>query len=356
MTNSTQGPAHGEILDIGGKGMYGDVGEQLAVVLKQAYDQKNKPTLPDELLYDDRGLFLWNEIIWSKEFYQTHDEIALFDAHADDIVSRIQPGVTMIDLGAGDTRKVEHLLESFERNRVKATYLALDISEASLLHNVAYVARRHATTDAFVRCAGLWGTFEDGERYVAGIKTPRLFLSLGSVLCNDDWAKAVHTLRKWAEQLRGQDFLLVGMDAHLVESSREKIWAAYHTSNDLFRQFFLNGFDHANRLAGETWLREEDWEFHATLEDRPTTRHRFYFKAKRDIYIKKFDRTIRAGEEFDWFDSHKYGEVDVRIMCSKAKLEVVEVWRAPGSEFRQYLLRRGRGSEHNDNDSAVSGV
>lgn len=261
----------------------------------------------------------------------------------------------MADFGTpdptSDTRKVEHLLESFEKRQVKATYLALDISQASLLHNVAYVAERHASAKAVVRCAGLWGTFEDGERYVASIETPRLFLSLGSVLCNDDWAKAVHKLQRWAEQLRRDDFLLVGMDAHLVETDREKIWAAYHSSDDLFRQFFLNGFAHANRLIGEDWLREEDWEFLATLEDLPTTRHRFYFKAKRDIRVKRFQRTIHAGEEFDWFDSHKYGEVDVRIMCSKARLEIVEVWRAPDSEFREWPKDNGRAGTDIPQDS-----
>lgn len=336
--------------------MYGDVGEQLADVLQKAYNPHDKPTLPDELLYDDRGLFTWNDIIWTPEFYQTHDEIALFDAHGDDIVSRMGPGVTMIDLGAGDTRKVEHLLAAFERNRVQATYLALDISNASLLHNVDYVASKHAAPDAVVRCAGLWGTFEDGERFVEAIKSPRLFLSLGSVLCNDEWPKAVRNLQKWANQLRPDDLLLVGMDAHLAEQDHDKIWAAYHTSKNMFRKFFLNGFDHANRLAGEKWLCEEDWEFQAALEEHPTTRHRFFFKAKRDIRLEKFDRTIHTGEEFDWFDSHKYGEMDVRIMCSKAHLEVIEVWRAPGSEFRQYLLKKRRNDAEEDNDSAVSGL
>jgi uncharacterized SAM-dependent methyltransferase len=44
---------------------------------------------------------IWNEIIFTPEFYQTHDEIALFDAHGRDIIKRLQPGVTMIDLGVG---------------------------------------------------------------------------------------------------------------------------------------------------------------------------------------------------------------------------------------------------------------
>lgn len=336
--------------------MFGDVGEQLEEVLRRTYDPENKPTLPDELLYYEAGLKIWNKIIWGAEFYQTHDEIALFEAHGADIVSRVKPGVTMIDLGAGDTRKVEHLLRNFERCQVPATYLALDISQASLQHNVHYVAARHAGKNDVVRCAGLWGTFEDGERFARNIASPRLFLSLGSVLCNDEWDKAVRNLQKWAEQMREDDLLLVGMDGHLVQQHREKIWAAYHTSGELYKKFFLNGFDHANRLVGQNWLTEDDWTFEAELEEHPTTRHRFFFRANRDIRLDTSDRTIRAGEEFDWFDSHKYGERDVRIMCAKAKLEVIEVWCAPGSEFRQYLLKRRSEDKDSDRDSAVSGL
>lgn len=348
--------AHGEILDIGGSRMYDDVGEQLAKVLRRPYDPKHVPTLPDELLYHAEGLGRWNEIMWQKPFYQTHDEIRLFDAHGADIISRMQPGVTMIDLGAGDTRKVEHLLNAFECSRLPATYLALDISRASLLHNVRYLADKHAAKTNVVRCAGLWGTFEDGVRYVKNIRSPRLFLSLGSVLCNDEWDRAVRNLQNWAEQLRPDDFLLVGMDGHLMPKDEQKIWAAYHTSDDLYREFFLNGFAHANRLAGQQWLTEDNWSFEAELESVPTTRHRFFFRAKRDIRLEGFDRTIRAGEEFDWFDSHKYGESQVILMCSEAKLEVIQTWQAPGSEFRQYLLKRRSGDGHNDRDSAVSGL
>jgi hypothetical protein len=47
-------------------------------------------------------------------------------------------------------------------------------------------------------------------------------------------------------------------------------------------------------------------------------------------------RAICAGEEFDWFDSHKYGEGGVQMMCSKAGLSVLDVWKAPDSEFRMY--------------------
>ena len=150
-----------------------------------------------------------------------------------------------------DTRKVERLLTAFEKAKAPATYLALDISLASLKQNVGYLTDAHSDNGSVVTCAGIWGTFEDGMKHVQEIKTPRLFLSLGSVLCNDPWPEALSHLKYWANTLRPDDLLLVGMDGHLVKNDRDKIWAAYHSCDELYKQFFLNGFEHANRLAGE---------------------------------------------------------------------------------------------------------
>ncbi|KAM4062883.1 histidine-specific methyltransferase, SAM-dependent domain-containing protein [Hirsutella rhossiliensis] len=336
--------------------MHGAVGDRLVRTLTAMYTPHAKPTLPDELLYDDVGLPIWNEIIFTPEFYQTHDEISLLDDHGDEIVAHLEPGVTVVDLGAGDTRKVEHLLAAFELAIVPATYLALDISQASLVHNISYLVEKHSAPGSAVRCAGLWGTFRDGKDYVQRIRGPRLFLSLGSVLCNDPWLEALNHLKYWAGAMRQDDLLLIGMDAHMLPLDKDKIWAAYHSRNDLYRRFFLNGFEHANRLAGEEWFREDDWVFGAQLEDKPTTRHRFFLRAKREIRLVKLGRVIAAGEELDWFDSHKYDEASVQLMCSKAGLSVVDVWKLPKSEFRQYLLKIKDKNQKEDADSAVSGV
>ena len=94
-------PKHGEVVDIDGSKMRGNVKQRLEDIFKSAYDPESKPTLPDELLYDDVGLPIWNEIIFTPEFYQTHDEIAIFDQHGAAVAARVPAGITMIDLGAG---------------------------------------------------------------------------------------------------------------------------------------------------------------------------------------------------------------------------------------------------------------
>ncbi|KAK7413875.1 hypothetical protein QQX98_007216 [Neonectria punicea] len=354
-------PRHGAVIDIGGSRMNDDLSKRLMEILEAPYSETAKPVLPDELLYDDVGLPIWNEIIFTPEFYQTQDEAVLFDEHGADIAARVQSGITVVDLGAGewtsDTRKVGHLLTALDKAKVNTNYMALDISKTSLHQNIGYLIKKHPNPDSTVSCSGIWGSFHDGMKYLEGIRSPRLFLSLGSVLCNDPWPEALSHLKFWANSLRKDDLLLIGMDGHILPKNRDKIWAAYHSCDDLYRTFFLNGFAHANRLAGEEWFKEEDWEFLAQLEEEPTTRHRFYFRAKQDIKLNKIGRVIKRGEEFDWFDSHKYGEDSVRLMCYKAGLSVINVWQAPNSEFRQYLVRRkGDKDQWDDADSAVSGV
>lgn len=94
-------PEHGQVLDIGGSTITADIKNKLHDVLRAPYNADNKPTLPDELLYDDIGLPLWNQIIFTPEFYQTFDEMRMFDENGAEIAGKMPHGVTMVDLGAG---------------------------------------------------------------------------------------------------------------------------------------------------------------------------------------------------------------------------------------------------------------
>jgi EasF-like predicted methyltransferase len=341
-------PAHGEVASIGGHEMTSNIKQRFVDTMMSSGEcERIVKTLPDEALYDDTGLPIWNDIIFTDEFYQTHDEIAIFEKHGVDVVNEVHRAIeackttrpiTIMDLGAGDTRKVQHLLSAFETAKVPANYYALDISKKSLDDNVKYLADKHSNHDSVVTCAGLWGTFEDGLEWAKKIKGPRLFLSLGSVLCNDSWLTALAKVKDWAGILKSDDVLLVGMDGHLIPDHEEKIWAAYHSRDDLYKNFFQNGFNHLNRLVGEAWLSWEHWDLKAELqEEKPATRHRFYLCAKHDFQIRHGGtvRVIKKGEQLDWFDSHKYAQSNVELMFDKSDLEAISIWQTPDSEFRE---------------------
>lgn len=94
-------PSHGTVEDIGGSTMAGNVLERLVKAMAEPSTPPSKATLPDELLYSELGLLIWNELIFTREFYQTHDEIAIFAKYGAEIIARVRSGVTLIDLGAG---------------------------------------------------------------------------------------------------------------------------------------------------------------------------------------------------------------------------------------------------------------
>ncbi|KAK3390089.1 hypothetical protein B0H63DRAFT_557112 [Podospora didyma] len=405
----------GTILDIGGSKLENATHQALTNVLAKATTTGTPITLPDEMLYDSTGHELWSQIIYHPDYYQTRDEISLLDSNGDDIASYINPGAVMLDIGAGDTRKVAHLLRKIDARGIDATYVALDISEESLARNLKPLTQslRH------ICCIGLWGSFSDGMAWftrhdalvnilnplanytkhgtssmagaVAAARTSvtpeppqRVLLSLGSVLCNDAWARAVSHLEAWARTLtEPDDFILAGMDGHdQLPAHREKLWAAYHfdadeteegtmvassssssfsSSDDLFSQFWCNGFTHANRLLGANVFRPEEWAVRGAvvpLMDIPRglsggACHRFIFTytgvAAAAAAARHGDSAglhLAAGQTMDWFDAHKYGPELVREMCGEAGLVVEREWKAgQDSCFYQYLFRSyGSGS------------
>ena len=57
--------------------------------------------LPTMLLYDERGLKLFEAITYLEEYYLTNAEIEILDRNARRIASRIPAGAQLIELGSG---------------------------------------------------------------------------------------------------------------------------------------------------------------------------------------------------------------------------------------------------------------
>lgn len=61
-------------------------------------EQKTLPTL---LLYDDKGLKLFEQITYLDEYYLTGQEIYVLEKYADRIAERIPSGAMVVELGSG---------------------------------------------------------------------------------------------------------------------------------------------------------------------------------------------------------------------------------------------------------------
>jgi len=60
--------------------------------------QKSLPTL---LLYDERGLKLFEDITYLDQYYLTNAEIEVLTTYADRIAERLRPNSVIVELGSG---------------------------------------------------------------------------------------------------------------------------------------------------------------------------------------------------------------------------------------------------------------
>lgn len=58
-------------------------------------------TLPTLLLYDNKGLKLFENITYLDQYYLTGHEIQVLQEHADKIAARIPDGALIVELGSG---------------------------------------------------------------------------------------------------------------------------------------------------------------------------------------------------------------------------------------------------------------
>ncbi len=67
-------------------------------------------TLPTLLLYDVKGLQLFEEITYSSDYYLTNLEIDILKRSADEIASHMESGTLLVELGSGSFDYVTKML------------------------------------------------------------------------------------------------------------------------------------------------------------------------------------------------------------------------------------------------------
>ncbi|KAI9338099.1 hypothetical protein DFJ73DRAFT_628708 [Zopfochytrium polystomum] len=210
-------------------------------------------SIPTLVLYDDRGLDLFDQITYLDEYYLTNAEIDVFERWGDEMMAAcVEDGGILVELGVGSMRKTKYLLESLVRQNKSVTYYALDLSEKSLVESLAPLAQNFPS----IRCVGLLGTYEDSLAYIrdrvpsadptTGRKLTRTILWLGSSIGNltrSDAAAFLEKVRR--EAMRVGDTFLCGIDRR---NDPAVVKLAYDDPKGITRDFCLNGLHHVNRI------------------------------------------------------------------------------------------------------------
>jgi len=278
-------------------------------VLRTLFDQPR--WLEAYLLYDERGSELFDRICELPEYYLTRTEDSILAKDAARIVAAA-PVECIVELGAGFSKKTQHLLREQAKQRVKGVFAPIDVSLSGL------AASRETIRREFPQLAfcGLHARYEDG---IASIEKslPTLFIFLGSSVGNFNRSEFVRFFSHVSESMGPRDFFLLGIDRAKEVELLEK---AYNDSQGLTADFILNVFQSINRLMGANFdsrkMRYHSWynpewqqiEMYAVSTAAQEIRfpsHAASFSWRKDDRIlveisRKFDPT-RLQQQLQWF-------------------------------------------------------
>ncbi|KAI9893191.1 MAG: hypothetical protein M1814_000739 [Vezdaea aestivalis] len=317
------------IIDIRGDLDEDFVRKELVSMIRE--DPKRMPTL---LLYDEKGLRLFEEVTYLDQYYLTNNELRLLEDCAVTIASRIPSGSIVLELGSGNLRKVNVLLKALEKAGKAVDYYALDLSLQELDRTLRQV---NPSEFEHVRFHGLHGTYDDGLAWIQkpkNAKRTKCILSLGSSVGNYLPDDAAAFLGSWSKILGEEDRMLIGLDA---TQDPNKIFHAYNDREGVTHKFIMNGLDHANLLLGKDSFQPSDWEVFGRANEEENC-HQAFYRAKKDICIDSV--SFRCGELVQVESSYKFDPARATKLFETAGLAQGALFGSADGQHYLHMLSR----------------
>jgi dimethylhistidine N-methyltransferase len=256
------------------------------------------PFLSPKYFYDSLGSRLFEAICELPEYYLTRTEAQIFERYGRDIAKSVGSGSTLIDLGAGNCEKAEHLFDLLRPTQ----YVAIDISAAFLRYRLECLQDKHAHLDV----VGIAMDFTQRFELPSAVRRERRrFFYPGSSIGNFTPEEAQQFLRN--VRAAGGDDCAILMGADLVKD-KSTLDAAYDDPLGVTAAFNVNILNQVNRLIGSNFD-VRDWR-HVAFFNAEKSRIEMHLEARRDVTVRLPDgpRTFPAGVRIHTENSYKYTE------------------------------------------------
>jgi L-histidine Nalpha-methyltransferase len=284
--------------------------------------------------YDERGSVLFDEICGLAEYYQTRTELALLHAHCEEIAGLIGPDATLVEFGAGASRKVELILNALERPRA---YVPIDISGDFLSAMLQPLRRSRPglpilpVIDDFMRPIKL---------PTVGREERRVGFFPGSTIGNLDPPDALSFLESASALLEGGG-LLIGVD--LVKAP-DVLHAAYNDSSGVTAAFNKNVLARANREFGAGF--DLDGFSHYAFYDPQKRRIEMHLVslAAQSVVLAGHRIAFAEGETIHTENSYKYTMEGFRLLAREAGFRPRASWRDADRMFSIHWLESPAGT------------
>ncbi|KAI8147918.1 hypothetical protein BJV82DRAFT_532035 [Fennellomyces sp. T-0311] len=318
-------------------------GDDLVDTILESLDKpEGSKSIPTFVLYDTRGLQLFDEITHTDDYYLTNAEMGILKERADQLAARLHDGSVIIELGAGALRKTTIILEAIERHKLRVTYYALDLDQHELERSLGSLGDFQ-----YVRLMGLLGTYDQGIPWLsqqfasADPPTHKMILWLGSSIGNQCRRESAMFLNRIQQTcMQPGDFLLIGFDKR---KNPITIKTAYDDTDGVTREFIMNGLDHVNVILGQSVFDRNKFDYDSRYQS-DLGRHVAHYRARENVVLAYQRRTgnplrinIRKDELIHVEYSYKYSDEEFTHMLSAAQLDKAESWSNDALQYGMVL-------------------
>lgn len=206
-------------------------------------------SIPYIYFYNERGSWLFQQIMQLPEYYLTACEVSILDTYKDTLLEYFKTKkkrFNLVDLGAGDASKTKSLLQNYVEKGVEFTYTPVDLSTSILSAlseslDAAYPDLAHQAINK-----DYWEAMEELQQ--GSSKNERkVVLFLGANIGNFTYEESVDFLTKLKSYLNPGDQVLIGFD---LKKRPEIIYKAYLDSKGITAAFNLNLLHRINQELG----------------------------------------------------------------------------------------------------------
>ncbi|MCP3983307.1 MAG: L-histidine N(alpha)-methyltransferase [bacterium] len=290
-------------------------------------------SLDCQYLYDARGSELFEEICEQPEYYPTRTEEAILSAQAERIAALTGP-LTIMEFGAGTSRKTHHLLRAYRDLDASPRYLAVDVSPSALEKGRQSIERDLPAVEFFAAPS----TYHDSFEVVPHLGTT-MMVFLGSTIGNFSDSSFSDFFETAARHLPKGDYFLLGADLH---KDTETLEAAYNDAAGVTAAFTRNLFTRLNRELGSSI--DIDAVEHRAHYNAEAQQIEIYaeFVTAQEIYLAPLGirHQVKAGECIHTEISRKFCLDPLEERLLKTGFGVKEVFTDPRSWFAVLLLER----------------
>ena len=289
----------------------------------------DRKTLSPSLFYDATGALLFEAICELPEYYVTRTELAILEAHAEDIAALAGPRVALIEYGSGAGVKVQYLLDAL---RSPAAYLPVDISREQLVAVASARARQYPGMSVRPVCADYSRPF---ELPLPPANARRIAFFPGSTIGNFHPTEAAAFLTRVRHVVGRGGALILGVDRR---KDADVLHAAYNDGAGVTAAFNLNLLTRLNRELAATFNLER-FRHRAFFDDK-ASRIEMHLESlvAQTVCVAGASVKFDAGETIHTECSYKYDRQRLDALVGPAGFRIEALWTDAQQWFWEAFL------------------